>query len=81
MHTGLDIGKSCYKIVDPRLSHIVTITILPWLPVFTRPEIMKILLGSLRHLVANGLKSYAYAILENHLHLVVQPVRRNRKLE
>jgi len=51
----------------------VTCTILNWLPVFTRKESIEILLDSLKHLQKEeNLKLYAYVILENHIHLIVQ---------
>ena len=50
----------------------MTCTVLHWIPVFTRPDTVGILLASLRKLIAEGLKVYAYVILENHLHLVAQ---------
>ena len=66
------MGRSRYKIVDPKLPHFVTCTVLHWIPVFTRPDTVDIVLESLRYLMKDGLKVYAYVILENHLHLVAQ---------
>jgi len=66
------MGRSRYKIVDDKLPHFVTLTVLHWIPVFTRPATVSIILLSLQHLMAQGLKVYAFVILENHLHLVVQ---------
>jgi putative transposase len=66
------MGRSRYKIIDSKSPHFVTFTVLHWIPVFTRPETVEILFDSLRHLMSEGLKVYAYVILENHLHLVLQ---------
>jgi len=66
------MGRSRYKITNPELPHFITLTVLNWIPVFTRPETVEILLNSLKFLISDGLKIYAYVILENHLHLVVQ---------
>ena len=66
------MGRSRYKIVDPKHPHFITCTVLHWIPVFTRPETVDIVLDSLRFLMGEGLKVYAYVILENHLHLLVQ---------
>jgi len=66
------MGRSRYKIVDDQLPHFVTLTVLHWIPVFTRPATVEIILQSLQHLIADGLKLYAYVVLENHLHLLVQ---------
>ena len=66
------MGRSRYRIVDPALPHFVTCTVLHWIPVFTRPATVEIVLESLRFLMNDGLKVYAYVVLENHLHMVAQ---------
>ena len=66
------MGRSRYRIVDPKRPHFVTCTVLHWIPVFTRPATVDIVLDSLRFLIGRGLKVYAFIILENHLHLVAQ---------
>ncbi len=74
------MGRSRYKITDPKLPHFVTCTVLHWIPVFTRPATVDILLESLRFLRADGLKVYAYVVLENHLHLIVQSEKLDRDM-
>ncbi len=74
------MGRSRYKITDPKLPHFVTCTVLHWIPVFTRSATVDIVLDSLHFLMADGLKLYAYVILENHLHLVVQSERLDRDM-
>lgn len=66
------MGRSRYKITEPELPHFVTLTVLHWIPVFTRPETVNILLDSLRFLSKDGLKVDAWVILENHCHFVLQ---------
>jgi len=66
------MGRSRYKITQQNAPHFVTLTVLHWIPVFTRPQTVSILLDSLTFLMKDGLKVYAYVILENHLHLIVQ---------
>jgi len=66
------MGRSRYKITEPRQPHFVTLTVLHWIPVFTRPETVNILLDSLRFLSKDGLKIYAWVVLENHCHFVLQ---------
>jgi len=66
------MGRSRYKITEPQSPHFVTLTVLHWIPVFTRPEAVSILLDSLRFLSKDGLKVYAWVILENHCHFVLQ---------
>ncbi|MEW8396300.1 MAG: transposase, partial [Candidatus Thiodiazotropha sp.] len=74
------MGRSRYKIVDPVLPHFVTCTVLHWIPIFTRPATVEIVLESLRFLQSEGLKIYAYVVLENHLHMVVQSSNLNRDM-
>lgn len=46
---------------------------LHWIPVFTRPESVQILLDSLHYLSEkDSLEIYAYIILENHFHMVAR---------
>jgi len=67
------MGRSRYTIYEPTHPHFVTCTILNWLPIFTRKESTQIIFDSLTYLQANeNLKLYAYVILENHLHMIVQ---------
>ena len=69
---GIVMGRSRYKITDVTQPHFITCTVLHWIPVFTRQETVTIVLDSIRYLQNEGLKLYAYVILENHLHLIVQ---------
>ena len=67
------MGRSRYKVYEPQHPHFVTCTILHWLPIFTRKESVQIIIDSLKFLQEkDNLKLYAYVILENHLHLIVQ---------
>ena len=74
------MARNRYEFTDPTLPHFMTCTVLHWIPVFTRPATVNILLDSLRHLMAEGLKVYAYVILENHLHLVAQSEQLDRDM-
>jgi putative transposase len=74
------MGRSRYRIVDPKLPHFVTCTVLHWIPVFTRPATVEILLDSLRFLTRDGLQVYAYVILENHLHMLLQSRQLDRDM-
>ncbi len=55
------MGRSRYKITEPQQPHFITLTVLHWIPVFTRPQTVNILLDSLRMLSQNDLKVYAYS--------------------
>lgn len=66
------MGRSRYTITDPLQAHFITLTVLHWIPVFTRPATVDILLDSFRFLIKDGLTVYAWVILENHCHFVLQ---------
>jgi len=66
------MGRSRYRFADPHLPHFMTCTVLHWIPIFTRPETVNILLDSFRHLQNDGSKLYAWVVLENHMHLIAQ---------
>ena len=74
------MGRSRYQITDPQLPHFVTCTVLHWIPVFTRPDTVNIILESLRFLTRDGLKLYACVVLENHVHLVAQSQKLDRDM-
>ena len=74
------MGRSRYKLTQPDQAHFVTLTVLHWIPVFTRPDTVDIILNSLRYLMAEGLQVYAYVILENHLHMVVESPQLDKDL-
>ena len=67
------MGRSRYTITEPDKAHFMTCTVLEWLPVFTRPEMVKIILNCWQfQQEKKGLKLYGYVILENHLHFIAQ---------
>jgi len=66
------MGRSRYKIIFPDQPHFITLAVLHWIPVFTRPETVNILLDSLRFFIRDEMKVYADVVLENHCHIVLQ---------
>jgi len=67
------MGRSRYVISNPQSPHFLTNTILNWIPIFTRPATVNIVLDSLKHLQQHHqLKLYGYVILENHMHWLAQ---------
>jgi len=64
------MGRSRYTFHGNEYPYFMTCTVLHWIPIFTRPETVDILLSSLRFLIREGFVLYAYVILENHLHIV-----------
>ena len=67
------IGRTRYTITDDNAPHFLTFTVLNWLPVFTRPGTVQIILNALAWRQRNkGVKVYGYVILENHMHCILQ---------
>jgi REP-associated tyrosine transposase len=73
------MGRSRYTITEPDKPHFMTCTVVEWLPVFTRPETVQILLDCWQfQRQQSGLKLYGYVILENHLHFIAQSASLNK---
>jgi len=65
------MGRSRYVITEPSKPHFLTCTVVEWLPVFTRPATVQILLDSWTYLREHdGFQLYGWVILENHLHYI-----------
>ncbi|MCK9376382.1 MAG: transposase [Syntrophobacterales bacterium] len=64
--------RTRYTVREPGVSYFITCTVVQWIPLFTRKPYYDILIDTLRFCREHkGLKIYAYALLDNHLHLVV----------
>ncbi|QXI26859.1 REP-associated tyrosine transposase [Pseudomonas vanderleydeniana] len=75
------MGRSRYTIIEPDQPHFLTCTVMEWLPLFTRPALVSLLLESWRYQQAyQGLRLHGYVVLENHLHFVAQAPELNRCL-
>jgi hypothetical protein len=60
------MGRSRYRVGDPKAPHFVTCTILNWIALFTRPQTVDIILQALQYRQENaGWKVYGYVLLEN----------------
>jgi REP element-mobilizing transposase RayT len=67
------MGRSRYTITEADKPHFMTCTVVEWLPIFSRPETVQIVLDCWRFQREQAsLKLYGYVILENHLHFVAQ---------
>ena len=61
-----------YKILDQHGLNFITLTIVEWIDLFTRPVYSEILLDSLKFCQDNkGLQVHAYIIMPSHVHLIV----------
>jgi putative transposase len=62
-----------YRIKDQFATYFITSTVHQWVDVFTRKDYIDVLLESLRFCQKEkGLKIYAWVIMSNHIHLIVQ---------
>jgi len=60
------------KVKNPEGIYFITITVIDWVDLFTRPVYKHILIDSLEYCIKNkGLTVYAYVIMSNHMHLIV----------
>jgi REP element-mobilizing transposase RayT len=63
--------RTRYRIWEQSQAHFLTCTVIAWLPIFTRPDAVQIVLDSFRFLQEQDrLTIYGYVILENHLHFI-----------
>ena len=75
------MSRSRYVILEPDKPHFLTCTVVEWLPVFTRPDAVQIILDSWAHQrLHDGLQLFGYVVLENHLHFVAQAPRLDKCL-
>lgn len=75
------MGRSRYQIHDPKAPYFLTCTILNWMPLFTRPSTVNIILDALTYRQRErGWKVYGYVILENHLHMIAQAENLKKEL-
>jgi len=63
--------RSRYRIFETEYPYFMTCTVVAWLPVFARPQLVEIVLESWRFLQRErDAKIFGYVILENHLHWI-----------
>ena len=60
-----------YRIRDNQQPHFLTLTIIQWADIFSRPVYKDIFMDSLKFCVEKkGLILYAYVVMTNHVHLI-----------
>ena len=65
------MSRTRYRFGDEHYPHFMTQTIVAWLPVFSQPDLVEIVLDSWRFLHRErGIVFLAWVILENHLHWI-----------
>jgi REP element-mobilizing transposase RayT len=61
--------------ISPGYMYFITLTVIDWVDVFTRPDYKYIIIDSLEYCQKNkGLKIYAWCLMSNHLHLIAGTV-------
>lgn len=62
-----------YPISNQSAPYFLTITVVQWIDIFTRPQYKQIICDSLNYCVSRkGVTIYAWVLMSNHLHLVAQ---------
>lgn len=62
-----------YRVYDQQAVYFVTFTVHQWVDVFTRKQYVELLLENLRYCQQHkGLKIYAWVVMTNHCHLIIQ---------
>jgi len=57
--------------ISPGYVYFITITIVDWLDIFTRPAYKSVIVDSLNYCIANkGLQVYCWCLMSNHLHMI-----------
>jgi len=61
-----------YKVIDSSTPTFVTLTIIDWVDLFTKPIYTKILDDSLNYCILHkGLRVHAYVYMTSHIHLII----------
>ena len=67
-----------YSISDQDKPYFITTTVIDWIDVFTRQKYRDIIIDSIKYNIENkGLIVYAYVIMSNHLHFIIQAKHSN----
>jgi len=57
--------------IAPGYAYFVTLTIVEWIDIFTRPVYRHIIVDALNYCIANkGLQVYCWCLMSNHLHMI-----------
>jgi len=64
--------------ISPDYVYFITLTIVDWLDIFTRPAYKHIIIDSLNYCIANkGLKVYCWCLMSNHMHMIASTTEGN----
>ena len=57
--------------IEAEYPYFLTLTVIDWIDVFTRPYYRHILVDSLRYCIENkGLELYGWVVMSNHIHMI-----------
>jgi len=60
-----------YKITDKDKAYFLTITVVAWIDLFTRPNHKKLIVNSLQYCIKNkGLVIFSWCLMPSHLHII-----------
>jgi len=58
--------------ISPGYAYFVTLTIVEWIDIISRPAYKSIIVDSLNYCIANkGLQVYCWCLMSNHLHMII----------
>jgi len=78
-HPFLAMAADRYPITDQHAPYFLTMTVMRWIDLFTRPGYKHIITDSLNYCVGQkGLSIYAWVLMTNHLHLIARVREPNR---
>ena len=64
--------------ISPDYVYFITLTIVDWLDIFTRPAYKHIIVDSLNYCIANkGLNVYCWCLMSNHMHMIASATEGN----
>lgn len=67
-----------YRVKDQHAVYFITSTVHQWVDIFTRQDYVNIVIDSLKFCQKEkGLKIYAWVIMTNHIHLIIQSEKGN----
>lgn len=71
-----------YKARNPQGIYFITITVVDWLDLFTRPVYKHIIVDSIKYCQENkGLVVYGYVLMTSHIHMIVKAAFENELSE
>ncbi len=67
------MGRSRFKFYESHFPYFITCSLLEGIPLFSDPQIARIILDSLVFIQENKeVKLYGYVLMENHMHMIIE---------